>query len=179
MTVSNKPASGQTTARVLLASLIGTTVEFYDFYIYATAASLVFGRCSSGRAAIGRADQRLCELRPRLRGPADCGAVFGHFGDRVGRKATLVASLLLMGLSTSAIGLLPTSRSPVARARPALPPALRAGAWRSAASGAGPPSWRSRTPRRAGWARYAMFAPLGAPLGFFVANGLFLILTLA
>ncbi len=180
MTVSNKPASGQTTARVLLASLIGTTVEFYDFYIYATAASLVFGplffpaALQSAELISAYASFGLAFVARPIG-----GAVFGHFGDRVGRKATLVASLLLMGLSTSAIGLLPTFAL-AGWLAPALLCLLRfgqglalGGEWSGAALLAlenAPPGWR---------ARYAMFAPLGAPLGFFVANGLFLILTLA
>ncbi|MET7245006.1 MFS transporter [Methylobacterium sp. EM32] len=180
MTVSNKPASGQTTARVLLASLIGTTVEFYDFYIYATAASLVFGplffpaALQSAELISAYASFGLAFVARPIG-----GAVFGHFGDRVGRKATLVASLLLMGLSTSAIGLLPTFAL-AGWLAPALLCLLRfgqglalGGEWSGAALLAlenAPPGWR---------ARYAMFAPLGAPLGFFVANGLFLVLTLA
>ncbi|PJI54333.1 histidine kinase, partial [Methylobacterium radiotolerans] len=106
--VSNAPPR-QKTARVLLASLIGTTVEFYDFYIYATAASLIFGPLFFP-AALQSAELISAYTSFGLAFVARPigGAVFGHFGDRVGRKATLVASLLLMGLSTSAIGLLPT-----------------------------------------------------------------------
>jgi MFS family permease len=97
------------TARVLSASLIGTAVEFYDFYIYATAASLVFGPLffpsSSASAQLMSAYASLAIAfiaRP-------VGAlVFGHFGDRIGRKSTLVASLMLMGGSTFAIALLPS-----------------------------------------------------------------------
>src|SRR5579862_9040301 len=95
--------------RVLAASLIGTAVEFYDFYIYATATALVFGQLFFPPSTIA-AEQ--------LNGPfatfalaffaRPLGAsVFGHFGDRVGRKSTLVASLLLMGGSTFAIAFLP------------------------------------------------------------------------
>ena len=101
----------QTTARVLLASLIGTTVEFYDFYIYATAASLIFGplffpaALQSAELISAYASFGLAFVARPIG-----GAVFGHFGDRIGRTATLVASLLLMGLTTSAIGLLPSER---------------------------------------------------------------------
>ncbi len=178
MTSAGRLVPRQTTTRILLASLIGTTVEFYDFYIYATAASLIFGRSSSRLAPVGGADQRLRELRPRLPRPSDRRCRFGHFGDRVGRKVTLVASLLLMGLSTSAIGLLPTFAL-AGWLAPALLCLLRfgqglalGGEWSGAALLAlenAPPGWR---------ARYAMFAPLGAPFGFFLANGLFLTLTL-
>lgn len=180
MTSAGRPVPRQTTARVLLASLIGTTVEFYDFYIYATAASLVFGplffpaSLQSAELISAYASFGLAFVARPIG-----GALFGHFGDRVGRKATLVASLLLMGLSTSAIGLLPTFAL-AGWLAPALLCLLRfgqglalGGEWSGAALLAlenAPPGWR---------ARYAMFAPLGAPLGFFLANGLFLILTLA
>ncbi|GEN00718.1 hypothetical protein MRA01_52570 [Methylobacterium radiotolerans] len=176
--MSNAPPR-QKTARVLLASLIGTTVEFYDFYIYATAASLIFGplffpaALQSAELISAYASFGLAFVARPIG-----GAVFGHFGDRVGRKATLVASLLLMGLSTSAIGLLPTFAL-AGWLAPVLLCLLRfgqglalGGEWSGAALLAlenAPPGWR---------ARYAMFAPLGAPLGFFVANGLFLVLTL-
>ena len=95
--------------RVLLASLIGTTIEFFDFYIYATAAVLVFPHLffpeSSDQAALL---QSLATFAVAFIARPVGSAVFGHFGDRIGRKATLVAALLTMGLSTVAIGLLPT-----------------------------------------------------------------------
>src|SRR3546814_367798 len=98
--------------RVLAASLIGTAVEFYDFYIYATAASLVFGPlffpASSPSAQLLAAYGSLAlAFFARPLG----AAVFGHYGDRIGRKATLVTSLMLMGGSTLAIGFLPTYQS--------------------------------------------------------------------
>ncbi|STL86187.1 major facilitator superfamily protein [Escherichia coli] len=94
--------------KVLVASLIGTAIEFFDFYIYATAAVIVFpayllpaGRSYGSNATVAR------HLRHRLRRAPHWLCRFGHFGDRVGRKATLVASLLTMGISTVVIGLLP------------------------------------------------------------------------
>src|SRR5690606_19090229 len=94
--------------RALVASLVGTSIEFYDFFIYATAASLFFGPlffpASSPTAQLlaSFASLSLAFFARPL------GAIiFGHFGDRVGRKATLVASLLLMGGSTFLIALLP------------------------------------------------------------------------
>ncbi|WP_375421414.1 MFS transporter [uncultured Sphingomonas sp.] len=167
------------TRRILTASLVGTAVEFYDFYIYATAAALVFGplffpaESASAQLLLAYASFGLAFVaRP-------VGAIaFGHFGDRVGRKSTLVASLLLMGGSTVAIAFLPTYAQ-VGWAAPALLCVLRfgqgfglGGEWGGAALLAvenAPPN------RRNTW---GMFPPLGAPVGFIAANGLFLILGL-
>ncbi|MGH7995796.1 MAG: MFS transporter, partial [Opitutaceae bacterium] len=100
------------TVRVLLASLAGTTIEFFDFYIYATAAVLVFPKqffpmSSPASATLESLATFALAFFARPLG----SAVFGHFGDRIGRKATLVAALLTMGLSTACIGLLPAYRS--------------------------------------------------------------------
>lgn len=97
------------TGRVLFASLIGTTIEFFDFYIYATAAVLVFPTLffpgeDPGTALLSSFATFSIAFFARPIG----ALAFGHFGDRVGRKATLVAALMTMGLSTVAIGLLPT-----------------------------------------------------------------------
>lgn len=175
MAAAEPPSS----ARILIASLVGTAVEFYDFYIYATAASLVFGplffpsespslQLLAAYASFGVA----FIARP-------IGAMaFGHFGDRIGRKSTLVASLLLMGGSTLAIAFLPTYAM-VGWVAPLLLCLLRfgqgfglGGEWGGAALLAvenAPPGWR---------ARYGMFPQLGAPVGFIAANGLFLVLGL-
>ncbi len=172
-------AEAASTRRILTASLVGTAVEFYDFYIYATAASLVFGplffpseskslQLLSAYASFGVAFL----ARP-------VGAVaFGHFGDRIGRKSTLVVSLLMMGGSTVAIAFLPTYAM-VGWLAPLLLCILRfgqgfglGGEWGGAALLAvenAPPGWR---------ARYGMFPQLGAPVGFIAANGLFLLLGL-
>jgi MHS family shikimate/dehydroshikimate transporter-like MFS transporter len=94
---------------VLFASLIGTTIEFFDFYIYATAAVLVFPKLFFPAADPAAATlQSLATFAIAFFARPVGSAVFGHFGDRIGRKATLVAALLTMGLSTVAIGLLPT-----------------------------------------------------------------------
>ncbi|MBA1289017.1 MFS transporter, partial [Pseudomonas japonica] len=95
-------------ARVATASFIGTAIEFYDFYVYATAAALVIGPVffpqSSGTAQMLSAFLTFgIAFLARPLG----SALFGHFGDRVGRKVTLVASLLLMGVCTTLIGVLP------------------------------------------------------------------------
>ena len=171
--------AGPSTRRVLTASLVGTAVEFYDFYIYATAASLVFGPLffpSSSPSAQLLAAYASFSIAFIAR---PIGSIaFGHFGDRIGRKSTLVASLLVMGLSTLAIAFLPTYAM-VGWWAPLGLCVLRfgqgfglGGEWGGAALLAvenAPPGWR---------ARFGMFPQLGAPVGFIAANGLFLILGL-
>jgi MFS family permease len=163
--------------RILAASLVGTAVEFYDFYIYATAASLVFGpmffptASPSSQLLSAYATFAIAFIARPLG-----ASVFGHFGDRIGRKSTLVASLLLMGGSTLAIGFLPTYAM-VGWVAPALLCVLRfgqgfglGGEWGGATLLAvenAPPGFK---------ARYGMFPQLGAPVGFIAANGLFLVL---
>lgn len=105
-------AAGNSPRRVLFASLIGTTIEFFDFYIYATAAVLVFPVLFFPENDTASATlQSLATFALAFLARPIGSAVFGHFGDRIGRKATLVAALLTMGLSTVAIGLLPTYAS--------------------------------------------------------------------
>src|SRR5499433_4399455 len=108
--VAERPVN--TAGQVLFASLIGTTIEFFDFYIYATAAVLMFPRLffPSTDPASGILASLATFAIAFVARPVG-SALFGHFGDRVGRKATLVASLLTMGLSTVAIGLLPSYES--------------------------------------------------------------------
>jgi MFS family permease len=133
-----------------LASLIGTTIEFFDFYIYATAAVLVFPHLffpdSSEQAALL---QSLATFAVAFIARPVGSAVFGHFGDRIGRKATLVAALLTMGLSTVLIGLLPTYAQIGTWRRRCWRCAASARAWAWAASGAGRCCWPPRTRRRA------------------------------
>jgi MFS family permease len=98
--------------QVLFASLIGTTIEFFDFYIYATAAVLVFPKLffpASDPASATLASLATFAIAFLARPIGS--ALFGHFGDRIGRKTTLVAALLTMGISTVAIGVLPTYAS--------------------------------------------------------------------
>jgi MFS family permease len=163
--------------RIIFASLIGTTIEFYDFYIYATAAvsvfPLLFFAPSEGRAALlaSMATFGVAFVARPLG-----SIVFGHFGDRVGRKATLVGSLLMMGLATFAIGLLPTYYR-IGLFAPALLAVLRfcqglglGGEW----SGAALLATETAEPGKRAWA--AMWPQLGAPFGFILANGFFLLL---
>src|SRR6187402_2964376 len=92
--------------QILFASLVGTTIEFFDFYIYATAAVLVFPRLFF--PATNPAAATLASLAIAFLARPIGSALFGHYGDRIGRKATLVASLLTMGVSTVTIGFLPS-----------------------------------------------------------------------
>ena len=175
----------RTNARVLGAALTGTTVEFYDFYVYAIAAALVFGPLFFP-AESPQAQTLFAFMSFGLAFFArPLGAVaFGHFGDRVGRKSTLVASLLLMGGSTLLIAFLPTYASMdkhgVGWIAPLLLCILRfgqglalGGEWGGAALLAvenAPPGWE---------ARFGSAPQFGAPLGFLAANGLFLVLGLS
>ena len=111
--------------RVVLASLIGTTIEWYDFFLYGTAAALVFNRLffPSFDPLTGTLLAFATFAVGFVARPIG-GIVFGHFGDRLGRKKLLMLSLILMGVATTAIGLLPTYASAGAAA-PAMLIALR------------------------------------------------------
>ena len=173
-TFASAPAS---TRRILLASLIGTSVEFYDFYIYATAAALVFGPLFF--PATNPAVQLLASYASfglaffaRPLG----AAVFGHFGDRLGRKSTLVASLMLMGGSTVAIAFLPTYAQ-IGWIAPVLLCILRFGQGLGLGGEWGGASLLAVENAPKGHEnRWGMFPPLGAPIGFIAANGFFLLL---
>ncbi|OHE85755.1 MAG: MFS transporter [Lysobacterales bacterium RIFOXYD1_FULL_69_11] len=164
-------------ARVLFASLVGTTIEFFDFYIYATAAVLVFPSLffPTGDPASATL-QSLATFALAFFARPIGSAVFGHFGDRIGRKATLVAALLTMGISTVVIGLLPTYQQ-IGLVAPALLALCRfgqglglGGEW----GGAVLLATENAPPGKRAW--YGMFPQLGAPLGFFLATGSFLLL---
>lgn len=134
------PAPEANLRRVVVAGFLGTTVEYYDFFIYGTAAALVFPKLffpELGPAAGTMASFATFGVAFLAR-PVG-GIVFGHIGDRVGRKTTLVATLLLMGITTVSIGLLPTG-SAIGILAPILLVALRflqglavGGEWSSAA----------------------------------------------
>jgi metabolite-proton symporter len=173
--------AGNSRRRVIFASLIGTSIEFYDFYVYATAAVLVFPKLFfpnvddttallASFAAFGAA----FVARP-------IGAlVFGHFGDRIGRKGTLVASLLTMGIATVLIGCLPTANTDGwLILAPVLLVVLRfgqglglGGEWSGAALLATENAPQNKR------AIYGTFPQLGAPIGFILANGVFLWLSI-
>src|ERR1700759_5839393 len=108
MSTTGEVSAGNSTARVLFASLAGTTIEFFDFYIYATAAVIVFPKLFFPASDPTSATlQSLPTFALAFFARPLGSAIFGHFGDRKGRKATLVAALMTMGPSTVAIGLLP------------------------------------------------------------------------
>lgn len=170
-------APANSRSRVILASLIGTTIEFYDFYVYATAAVLVFPHLFfppgnettallSSFAIFGAA----MVARP-------LGAIFfGHLGDKRGRKITLVGALLTMGIATFLIGVLPTFAT-VGWFAPAMLVVLRlaqgfalGGEWSGAALVATENAPEGKR------AIFGTFPQLGAPIGFIIANGLFLII---
>ena len=165
--------------RIVLASLVGTTIEFYDFYIYGTAAALVIGQAFFPQSAPGAQALNAFLTFGIAFIARPVGAVlFGHFGDRLGRKSTLVASLLTMGGSTLLIAFLPPYAL-IGWVAPALLCLLRfgqgiglGGEWGGAALLA---TENAPTGRRA-W--FGMFPQLGPPLGFLMANGLFLALLL-
>jgi metabolite-proton symporter len=165
--------------RIVLASLVGTTIEFYDFYIYGTAAALVIGQTFFPQSAPGsQALNAFLTFGIAFLARPVGSVLFGHFGDRIGRKSTLVASMLVMGLSTTLIGVLPGyARAGVLA--PWLLCLLRfgqgvglGGEWGGAALLA---TENAPLGRRA-W--FGMFPQLGPPLGFLMANGLFLALLL-
>jgi MFS family permease len=163
----------------MVASLVGTAIEFYDFYIYGTAAALVLGELFFPRGVAGAQSLAAFATFGIAFFARPVGSfVFGHFGDRLGRKSTLVGSLLLMGISTTLIGVLPGYASAGVLA-PVLLCILRlgqgiglGGEWGGAALLA-----IENAPRhRHAW--FGMFPQLGPSLGFLLSNGLFLLLFL-
>ena len=182
MEITTPAGTGQrsinTPQQVLFASLIGTAIEFFDFYIFATAAVLVFPRLffpPSDPAAATLASLATFGVAFLAR---PIGALlFGHFGDRIGRKTTLVLALLCMGLSTFLIGVLP-GYGTLGIAAPVLLALCRfgqgiglGGEWGGAVLLAvenAPPDRR---------AFYGMFPQLGAPVGFLLSGGTFLLLS--
>jgi len=171
--------AGVPRSRIIVASTVGTSIEFYDFYIYATAAVSVFPHLffpkGNGTTALLAS---LATFGLAFVARPVGSILFGHFGDRIGRKATLVGSLLTMGVATFLIGILPTYHQ-VGLLAPALLALMRfcqglglGGEW----SGAALLATETAEKGKRAWA--AMWPQLGAPIGFFLANGLFLIITL-
>jgi MFS family permease len=172
------PTHGAQRRRAVVASTVGTTIEWYDFFLYNTAASLIFPALffphqaaftgillSFGTQFVGFA------ARPVG------AAVFGHYGDRIGRKATLIVTLLLMGIATTLIGVLPTYGS-IGYAAPILLTLLRiaqgvgvGGEW----GGSVLLSMEWGSVRRRGF--MASWPQLGVPLGLILSTGVFRLLT--
>lgn len=172
------PRAVNSPRQVLFASLVGTAIEFFDFYIYATAAVLVFPRLFFPPADPAAATlASLATFAIAFLARPIGSALFGHFGDRVGRKATLVAALLTMGVSTVVIGLLPTYDT-IGLAAPLLLAICRfgqglglGGEW----GGAVLLAIENAPPGKRAW--YGMFPQLGAPVGFLFSGGVFLLLS--
>ena len=172
-------SSSPSTTHIAFASFIGTAIEFYDFYIYAMASALVIGQ-----VFFPASDPTAQALNAFLTfGIAfiarPFGAIlFGHFGDRIGRKATLAASLMVMGISTLLIGCLPSYES-IGTWAAILLCLLRfgqgiglGGEW----GGAALLATENAPANKRGW--FGMFPQLGPSVGFLLATLSFLVLTL-
>ncbi len=165
-------------ARVLFASMVGTAVEFFDFYIYATAAVLVFPHLFFPSADPATATlESLATFGIAFLARPIGSALFGHFGDRLGRKRTLVLALSTMGLSTFIIGVLP-SYAAIGFTAPVLLAICRfgqglglGGEW----GGAVLLAIENAPPNKRAW--YGMFPQMGAPVGFILSGGTFLLLS--
>lgn len=176
--MNQQPIPANPVSRILTASLIGTTIEFFDFYIYATAAVLVFPKLFFSAADPTSATlESLATFALAFFARPLGAAIFGHFGDRKGRKATLVAALMTMGPSTVAIGLLPGYAS-IGVAAPLLLALFRfgqglglGGEW----GGAVLLATENAPAHKKAW--YGMFPQLGAPIGFLISSGTFFILS--
>jgi metabolite-proton symporter len=173
---NNEVAQPTSMKRVGLASFVGSAIEFYDFYIYGTAAALVFPtvffpHLGATMAAIASMATFAAAFLSRPLG----AAFFGHFGDRLGRKTTLVATLLIMGLSTVAVGMVPSAAA-IGIAAPLILLTLRlvqgfavGGEWAGSAlltAEYAPPAKRGR---------YGMFTELGVGSGLVMSSLVFLI----
>jgi metabolite-proton symporter len=173
-------ASRTGVGKIVLASLVGTTIEFYDFYIFGTAAALVFGPMFFPKAApVTQTLNAYLTFGIAFLARPVGSFLFGHFGDRIGRKSTLVATMLTMGVATTLIGALPGYATAGALA-PWLLAALRflqgvglGGEW----GGAALIAVENAPEGRRAW--FGMFPQLGPPVGFLVATGLFLVLLLS
>lgn len=165
-------------SKILMASMIGTMIEYFDFYIYSTAAVLVFPKLFFPMSSPAAATlESLATFALAFFARPLGAALFGHFGDRIGRKATLVAALMTMGPSTVAIGLLPGYAS-IGVFAPLLLAIFRfgqglglGGEW----GGAILLATENAPAKKKAW--YGMFPQLGAPLGFILSNGSFLVLS--
>jgi MFS family permease len=164
--------------RAVFASTIGTTVEWYDFFLYGSAAALIFPKLffSNLDPNLGSILSYFTFFAGFAARPLGA-AIFGHWGDRIGRKALLVTTMLVMGVSTTAIGLVPTFDS-IGVWGAVLLTILRAmqgvavgGEWSGSVLMAG--EWAA--PGRRGFT--TSFPQMGAPLGMMMANGALSVMT--
>jgi metabolite-proton symporter len=175
---SRTAGNGREVRRVALASAIGTTIEWYDFFIYGTAAALVLGRLFFPSASpLAETLSAFATFSVGFAARPLGGVVIGHFGDRLGRKTMLVWTLLLMGVATAGIGLLPTYAQ-IGALAPILLVVLRfaqgfalGGEW----SGAVLLSVEHAPAGRRGW--FGSFVALGLPAGIILSNGVFLVVS--
>lgn len=173
-------ANGVSRARIIFASFIGTAIEFYDFYVYATAAALVIGPVFFPHgSATAQALSAFITFGIAFIARPIGSFLFGHFGDRIGRKSTLVASLLVMGISTTLIGLVP-GYDTIGGLAPVLLCILRfgqgiglGGEW----GGAALLATENAPEGKRAW--FGMFPQLGPSVGFLASNGLFFGLALS
>jgi MFS family permease len=168
-------ARGTSMKRVALASFVGSAIEYYDFYIYGTAAALVFPKVffphlGTTMATVASMATFAAAFLSRPLG----AAFFGHFGDRLGRKSTLIATLLIMGLSTLAVGLVPGAAT-VGMAAPLILLTLRlvqgfavGGEW------AGSALLSAEYAPAEARGRYGMFTQMGVGSGLLMSSLLFL-----
>src|ERR1700678_1062707 len=178
MSTTHTGTSVNSPRQVLFASLVGTTIEFFDFYIYATAAVLVFPRLFfPGSDPAAATLESLATFGIAFLARPVGSALFGHFGDRIGGKTALVLALSVMGISTVAIGALPTYRT-IGFAAPLLLALCRfgqglglGGEW----GGAVLLAIENAPANKRAW--YGMFPHLGAPVGFLLSGGTFLLLS--
>ena len=164
--------------KVAIASMVGTAIEFYDYYIYAAAVVLVFNtqffpKTDESAAMLLSLSTLALAFFARPIG----SALFGHFGDKIGRKKTLVASLLTMGLSTVAIGLLPNYEQ-IGLFAPLLLCVCRVGQGLGLGGewgGAALVATENAPEGKRAW--FGTFPQLGAPIGLFMANGVFFLIS--
>ncbi|SHL82079.1 metabolite-proton symporter [Flavobacterium flevense] len=176
--MKEQPAKINSLKHVLFGSLIGTTIEFFDFYIYANAAVLVFPQLFfPGASSTNSTLESLATFSIAFLARPLGSAVFGHYGDKIGRKVTLVVALLTMGISTVSIGFLPSYAS-IGILAPILLMLCRfgqgvglGGEW----GGAVLLAIENAPPHKRAW--YGMFPQLGAPIGLILSGGTFLLLT--
>ncbi|UNB50412.1 MFS transporter [Mycolicibacterium sp. YH-1] len=177
--MATAPAPATNERRARLGSFIGTTIEWYDFYLYGTAAALVFPKLffPSYSPLTGTLLALLTYSAGFIARPLG-GIVMGHFGDRIGRKAMLVTSLMVMGVATTLIGVLPTFES-IGVWAPILLLAMRivqgfgvGGEW----GGAVLVAVEHAPPTRRGLA--GAWPQAGVPAGLLLANGVFMTLTM-